>query len=106
MTQLPSLATAQDVRNVIRVAARARRIALRLTQVDLSARSGVPLATVKRFEQQGAVGLDTLLAIAVVLDALEGFLTLFPPVEVTTLDGLERSQRPRQRVRSRAGRTP
>lgn len=103
MPHLVSLATAQNARDAIRGAARARRVALGMTQAELAARSGVPIATLKRFEQRGAVGLDTLLALAAVLDALDGFLNLFPLVEVTTLDQLDRKQRPAQRMRRRAG---
>lgn len=103
---LSPLATAKDARDAIRQAARARRVALRLTQAELSARSGVPIATLKRFEQQGVVALDSLLSIAVALGAVDGFLMLFPLIEATTLAELERTQRPAQRVRRRAGGTP
>ena len=99
MHTLSSLATADQVRVAISTAARARRIALRMTQTDLSARSGVALATLKRFEQRGRIGIEALLQIATALDALEGFTDLFPGIEQKTLDDLERSQKPRLRVR-------
>lgn len=86
----------------VRVAARDRRLALGLTQSDLATRSGVPLATLKRFEQKGQISLAGLLALAAALDALAGFGALFPAVEATRLDDLDRPAA-RQRVRKRRG---
>ena len=82
----------------LRLAARARRVSLGLTQQDLAERSGVPLATLKLFEQKGRVSLTGLLAIADALDAMTGFGALFPAVEATRLEDLE-PQGARQRVR-------
>ena len=48
-----------------------------MTQAELSARAEVPLATLKIFEQQGVVALDSLLSIAVALNAVDGFLIPF-----------------------------
>lgn len=97
----PALDTAPDLRETVRVAARDRRIALGITQVDLAARSGVPLGTLKRFERLGEVSLSALLAIAEALDALEGFHSLFPMPEARTLEDIElQSARPK-RVRAR-----
>jgi transcriptional regulator with XRE-family HTH domain len=74
----------------VRAAARARRLALGLTQSDLATRSGVPLATLKVFEQKGKISLAGLLALADALDAIAGFGTLFPAVETTRLDDLDK----------------
>lgn len=52
-----------------------------LTQPQLANRSGVSLASVKRFEQTGKISLDSLLKIASILDVLEDFETLFNPVQ-------------------------
>ncbi|MGC9369418.1 MAG: helix-turn-helix domain-containing protein [Paracoccaceae bacterium] len=86
----------------VRAAARNRRLALALTQNDLATRSGVPLATLKRFEQKGQISLASLLAVADALDALDGFGALFPAVEATRLDDLDKPAA-RQRVRKRKG---
>ncbi len=96
------LDTPSEVQDRIRAAARARRLALGLTQSDLSTRSGVPLATLKRFEQKGQISLAGLLALADVLDALAGFGALFPAVEATRLEDLDKPAA-RQRVRKRKG---
>lgn len=100
---LPALDTAPDLREAVRGAARDRRIALGITQVDLAARSGVPLGTLKRFERLGEVSLSALLAIAEALDALDGFHSLFPMPEARTLEEVEaqaaRPKRARPRMR-------
>lgn len=99
---IPSLATPADICDSVRLRARARRIALRLTQADLAARSGVPLGTLKRFERSGQIGFATLLILAEALDALDGFDGLFPPVEARTLQEVERQAQPPKRVRKKA----
>lgn len=94
--------TPSEMQDRVRAAARDRRLALGLTQSDLAARSGVALATLKRFEQTGQISLASLLALADALDALAGFGALFPAVEATRLGDLDKPAA-RQRVRKRKG---
>jgi transcriptional regulator with XRE-family HTH domain len=101
---LHAFATASDLRDAVRGAARDRRIALGITQADLAARSGVPLGTLKRFERLGEISLSSLLALAEALDALEGFHALFPLPEARTLEEVERQAERPKRARSRATR--
>ncbi len=82
----------------IRASARKRRLALNISQKTLAEQSGVPLSTLKRFEQSGEVSLKTLLDIASGLDALEEFGDLFPEPEAMSLDQLETRARQRQRA--------
>lgn len=49
----------------------------KLTQKELSARSGVTLASLKRFEQTGEISFVSLIKLAVVLDELNAFDSLF-----------------------------
>ena len=56
-------AIAENMRN--------RRLATGLTQQGLAKRSGVSLATLRKFEQKGIISLESFLKIAMVLDALE-----------------------------------
>ena len=93
--------TAAEIHQDIAAAAKARRIALNITQVELSSRSGVAIATLKRFEQGGPASLSTVLTVAESLNALEEFQTLFPTPEATTLDTIEASATPRRRLRAR-----
>tara|TARA_R100000951_G_C2607879_1_gene170252 strand:- start:49 stop:327 length:279 start_codon:yes stop_codon:yes gene_type:complete len=48
-----------------------------LTQAELAQKSGVSLASLKRFEQKGKIAFGSLLKIAYVLNVLEGFEELF-----------------------------
>ena len=57
--------------------ARARRLSLNLSQKTLSERAGVSYSTLKKFEQTGKISLESLLKIALVLDELDYFDTLF-----------------------------
>ena len=84
---------------LIRSAARNRRLALNMTQKELAEKSGVPLSTLKRFEQLGEISLAGLLAVAGATDALEEFQHLFPAPPVRTLDQLEAISKPRKRAR-------
>lgn len=78
MVYQDSPATAARMQARIATAARARRVAMNVTQQELSDRTGVAIATLRRFEAGEPAGLVTVLAIAVGLDALDGFGGLFP----------------------------
>ena len=65
-----------------------RRKRLRLTQQELSVRADVSLPSLRRFEQKGEISLSALVRIAVVLDAQDGFLSLFPRQEYRSIEEL------------------
>ena len=46
---------------------------MNLTQSELAARSGVTWSSLKRFEREGLIALDSLLNLALVLDCLDDF---------------------------------
>jgi len=50
---------------------RERRLAISLTQAGLSKRSGVALATLRKFEQSGAVSVDNLFKLMLVVGGLD-----------------------------------
>ena len=75
-----------------------RRLEMNLTQEGLSVRSGVPLATYRRFERTGLISLDGLLHIAYALDALNDFDRLFESRKYASLnEALEANQKDRKR---------
>ncbi|MBC8374432.1 MAG: helix-turn-helix transcriptional regulator [FCB group bacterium] len=57
---------------------KARRIFLNITQKQLANQSGVSLGSIKRFETKYQIALQSLIKIAVVLDASNEFHELFP----------------------------
>ena len=71
------LKTPLDVQQELAEQVRQRRLALNLSQGGLANRAGISMGTVKRFEKTGHISLDSLLKIALVLDALGEFETLF-----------------------------
>ncbi|WP_372425591.1 helix-turn-helix domain-containing protein [Salinarimonas chemoclinalis] len=104
MIDLDSFLTAPEMQARVTAAAKARRLALDLTQEEISARSGVPIATLRRFEAGETASLATVLAVAEALDALDGFAALFPLPEPRRLDDLARPER--RRVRAARRRAP
>ncbi len=93
--------TPQQTQEKVRQSARSLRLAHNMTQKDLAEKSGVPLSTLKRFEQSGEVSLSAILAIAGALDTLETFEDLFPKPPATSLDQLDIVDRQRQRARGK-----
>jgi len=102
------LKTVQEVQTGIAARFKARRLAMNLTQRELAARSGVTWASLKRFERQGLIALESLLKLAVVLECLDDFDALAVeskaiPVALS-LDALLATPAPRRRATGRKGR--
>ncbi len=60
---------------------RARRLQMELTQEGLSERAGVPLSTLRKFEQKGVISLDSFLKILSVVGGLEEIVDALKPKE-------------------------
>ncbi|MBL0317757.1 MAG: helix-turn-helix transcriptional regulator [Alphaproteobacteria bacterium] len=69
--------TVQELMIDIAGKAKARRLAMNLTQEGLALRSGVSFGTIKLFERSGKISLESLLKIAIALGSSEEFETLF-----------------------------
>ena len=77
-----------------------RRLARNLTQAGLAARSGVPLGTLKKFEQSGTISLVSFVRLLVALDEQAGLERLLEANEHdATLDELVSRPKLRQRGR-------
>ena len=57
----------------------------KLTQTELAEKSNVSYGSLKRFEQTGEISLESLLKIAVVLNAAAPFSDLFKTTEITSI---------------------
>lgn len=66
-----SFITPSKAQRIITENVRERRLQLDLTQEGLAQRSGVPLPTLRRFEQQGLISLESFLKLLMVLGNLE-----------------------------------
>ena len=60
---------------------RDRRLQMDLTQEGLSKRSGVPLSTLRKFEQKGTISLVSFLKILSVVGGLEEMVDVLKPKE-------------------------
>ena len=60
---------------------RERRLLIELTQEGLSERSGVPLSTLRKFEQKGLISLDSFLKILSVVGGLEEMMNVLKPIK-------------------------
>ena len=103
------LRTAQEVQTGIAGRFKARRLAMNLAQRELAARSGVSWSSLKRFEREGLIALDSLLNLALVLECLDDFDKLAAerrPIEVAqSLDALLATPTLRRRATGRQGRS-
>lgn len=82
--------------------ARAKRLQMNLTQSDLAQRSGVPLPTLRKFEQKGAISLESYLKLQMILGDLEQIIETLEPAleEFSSIDDvLEDDKQTRQRAR-------
>ena len=81
--------------------ARVKRLEKNLSQKTLSEKSGVSLAVIKKFERLGKISLESLLKIALVLDALIEFENLFSPIMPEQLQSLDTLLASKERQRGR-----
>lgn len=62
---------------------RARRLAMELTQEGLAERAGVPLPTLRKFEQKGSVSLEAFLKLLMVVGGIDEIVTALKPSKPT-----------------------
>ena len=91
----PALQTPSDTQRELAARAKARRLALNITQAELAERSGMSLGSLRRFETTGEISLRAFLELALVLGELKEFSSLFRPLQTHSL--FEEAPRPRQR---------
>ena len=58
---------------------RERRLQMELTQEGLAERSGVPLSTLRKFEQKGNISLESFLKLLSVIGGLEEVINALKP---------------------------
>lgn len=82
---------------------RARRLAFEWTQEELALRSGVPLPTLRKFEQKGILSLEAFLKLTMVLGGLEQIVEALAPrsAPFTSIDEVLKEPQPPPRKRGR-----
>jgi hypothetical protein len=96
-----NLYTPHEILLQIALRAKEKRLFLNLSQKSLSDRSGVSFGVIKKFEKTGKISLESLLKLAFVLEALNGFADLFSPKPLESYSSLDQllKQKPRRRGR-------
>jgi transcriptional regulator with XRE-family HTH domain len=92
------LQTPREMARMLARRVKAVRLERGWTQREIAERSGVALATYRRFERTGRISLERLLRLAVILEAHTGINELFAPARARSLAELERaSDRPERK---------
>ena len=80
-----------------------RRLSRNITQAELAERSGVPLPTLRRFEQTGEISLSSFLKLLWVSDGVEPMLQALKenPEKFKTMDELLKQDNTKKRQRAR-----
>lgn len=89
INQFVEVITPQSMARKLAEKEKISRKQMKLTQKELSVRSGVSYASVRRFEISGEISLFSLLKIANVLGVLEDFNALFTRKAITSLKDLD-----------------
>ena len=96
-----SLATPEQVSQTLAARVKELRLARGWKQATLAQRSGVSLASLRRFEDSGRVSLQSLLQLAFTLNRLDDFETLFQGPQAASLAELEAREKRPARKRGR-----
>ena len=96
-----SLETPEQVSQKLAARAKALRLARGWKQVTLAERSGVSLASLRRFEESGRISLQSLLELAFALNRLDDFDALLQPPRAASLAELEKAEKRPARKRGR-----
>ena len=91
-----SLSTPEETAQHLAAKIRALRLARNWKQATLAERSGVTLASLRRFEHTGQVSLQSLLKLAFTLGRLDDFETLLHPPVAGSIAELEAVTSPKK----------
>ena len=94
--------TPNEALDQMATAMRQHRIRHNLTQEDLAYKSGVALATLRKFERTGQISLESFFKLATMLGLLETILSAIEPKDqYATIDELIRENKKQKRMRIR-----
>ncbi len=98
-----SLITISKAQKKLAENTRLQRLALQLTQQGLAERSGVPLPTLRMFEQKGFISLEGFLKLQMVLGGLENLIKAIEP-EQTSFSSIDEVLEAKKPTRKRGSR--
>jgi HTH-type transcriptional regulator / antitoxin HipB len=96
-----SLRTPETVSRTLAARIKELRLARGWKQITLAQRSGVSLASLRRFEESGRVSLQNLLDLAFALNRLDDFDALFQAPRASSIAELEAGEKRSTRKRGR-----
>jgi transcriptional regulator with XRE-family HTH domain len=86
------------------MALRQHRIRQNLTQEDLAHKSGVAVATLRKFERTGLIALESFFKLATTLGLLENILAAIEPKdEYASIDDMMKENKKQKRLRVKPG---
>lgn len=74
----PTLQTAPQLAQAVADRVRTLRLRRAWTQQELADRAGMSLSSYRRFERSGRIAFQSLVRVAMALDAIDGIAALFP----------------------------
>jgi len=74
-----SLTSPSKAQSKIAFNVRARRLAMELTQEGLAERAGVPLPTLRKFEQKGSISLESFFKLLMVVGGIDEMINALKP---------------------------
>ena len=88
------LLSPREAQSAIAKHTRDRRLSLGLTQAGLALRAGISLPSLRRFEQQGLVSLESLLKMLVIIGGLDEIVKALEvqPSEFSSIDDVLKPQ--------------
>ena len=88
------LLTPEEVERTLAAKIKQLRLAKKWKQATLADRSGVSLASLRRFERTGLISLQSLLRLSFALGRLDEFEALLPPPSAMSIAELESNVSP------------
>ncbi len=95
------LKTKREISLEIANRCRALRLEQNYSQEELASRAGIATRTYRRFEQEGSISLERLIAIIHSLNRISELETILQPSPVEDLDQIENRKPARRRSRSK-----
>lgn len=97
-----SIKTPREVAVILAERLREQRLQQGWSREEMSERSGVSVASIKRFELTGEIALIRLLQLCMILRAIDDFNDVLKMPEIKSIAELKRRQKPRQRGKRRS----
>lgn len=85
--------TPEEINLIVAANVKSLRKRLGITQKQLSERTGVSYASIKRFEETGNINFVSLTKIAIELDAIDGIKSLFTDVPYKSIQEVINEQK-------------